>query len=197
LHTELRVLVRSRKADASPACGTPAAPSRDNGIFNLADLAVKLVKPDAVHDVHAVHDVLAEVHTLSQQRAGDPDALRDLQQLHHWLGRHMPVLKNPPVHMLKTVVQLASQEPAGSRLLQEAKAELQKAQTLQQEVIEWANKPAAPLPGVMEIREHSESVYAVAVSPDGKWIASGSGDKTVKVVMVETGRVVHTLEGHR
>jgi WD40 repeat protein len=64
-------------------------------------------------------------------------------------------------------------------------------------VIEWANKPAAPLPGVMEIREHSESVYAVAVSHDGKWIASGSGDKTVKVVMVETGRVVHTLEGHR
>ena len=191
LHTELRVLVRSRKADASPACGTPAAPSRDNGIFNLADLAAKLVKPEAVHDV------LAEVHTLSQQRAGDPDALRDLQQLHHWLGRHMPVLKNPPVHMLKTVVQLASQEPAGSRLLQEAEAALQKAQTLQQEVIEWANKPAAPLPCVMEIREHSAAVYAVAVSHDGKWIASGSGDKTVKVVMVETGRVVHTLEGHR
>ena len=191
LHTELRVLVRSRKADASPACGTPAAPSRDNGIFNLADLAVKLVKPEAVHDV------LAEVHTLSQQRASDPDALRDLQQLHHWLGRHIPVLKNPPVDMLKTVVQLASQEPAGSRLLQEAEAALQKAQTLQQEVIEWANKPAAPLPCVMEIREHSDVVKAVAVSPDGKWIASGSGDKTVKVVMVETGRVVHTLEGHR
>ena len=64
-------------------------------------------------------------------------------------------------------------------------------------MIEWANKPAAPLPCVMEIREHSGSVCAVAVSHDGKWIASGSGDKTVKVVMVETGRVVHTLEGHR
>ena len=175
----------------APASGTPAAPSRDNGIFNLADLAVKLVKPEAVHDV------LAEVHTLSQQRAADPDALKDLQQLHHWLGRHIPVLKNPPVDMLKTVVQLASQEPAGSRLLQEAEAALQKAQTLQQEVIEWANKPAAPLPCVMEIREHSDVVKAVAVSPDGKWIASGSDDNTVKVVMVETGRVVHTLEGHR
>jgi len=191
LHTELRVLVRSRKADTAPACGTPAAPSRDNGIFNLADLAVKLVEPEAVHNV------LAEVHTLSQQRAADPDALKDLQQLHHWLGRHIPVLKNPPVDMLKTVVQLASQEPAGSRLLQEAEAALQKAQTLQQEVIEWANKPAAQLPCVMEIREHSESVFAVAVSPDGKWIASGSADKTVKVVEVDTGRVVHTLEGHR
>jgi serine/threonine protein kinase len=191
LHTELRVLVRSRKADTAPACGTPAAPSRDNGIFNLADLAVKLVEPEAVHNV------LAEVHTLSQQRAADPDALKDLQQLHHWLGRHIPVLKNPPVDMLKTVVQLASQEPAGSRLLQEAEAALQKAQTLQQEVIEWANKPAAQLPCVMEIREHSESVLAVAVSPDGKWIASGSADKTVKVVEVDTGRVVHTLKGHR
>ena len=49
----------------------------------------------------------------------------------------------------------------------------------------------------MEICEHSDAVRAVAVSPDGKWIASGSGDNTVKVVMVETGRVVHTLEGHR
>ncbi len=98
--------------------------------------------------------------------------------------------------IFKTVVQLASQEPAGSRLLQEAEAALQKAHTLQQEVIEWANKPAAPLPCVMEIREHSECVSAVAVSPDGKWIASGSCDKTVKVVMVETGRVVHTLKGH-
>ena len=49
----------------------------------------------------------------------------------------------------------------------------------------------------MEIREHSKSVNDVAVSPDGKWIASGSNDETVKVVMVETGRVVHTLKGHR
>jgi len=64
-------------------------------------------------------------------------------------------------------------------------------------VIEWANKPAAQLPCVMEIREHSAAVYAVAVSPDGKWIASGSADKTVKVVEVDTGRVVHTLKGHR
>jgi WD40 repeat protein len=175
----------------SPACGTPAAPSRDNGIFNLADLAVKLVNPEAVHDV------LAEVHTLSQQRAADPDALKDFQQLHHWLGRHIPVLKNPPVDMLKTVVQLASQESAGSRLLQEAEAALQKAKTLQQGVIEWANKPAAPLPCVMEICDHSGIVFAVAVSRDGKWIASGSADSTVKVVEVDTGRVVRTLKGHR
>jgi len=164
---------------------------KDNGIFNLEELALKLVKP------LAVHDVLAEVHNLSQQRAADPDALKDLQQLHHWLGRHIPVLKNPPVDMLKTVVQLASQEPAGSRLLQEAEAALQKAQTLQQQLIKWANKPAAPLPCVMEIREHSAAVLAVAVSPDGKWMASGSRDKTVKVVEVDTGRVVHTLKGHR
>lgn len=191
LHTELRVLVRSRKADTVPASGTPAAPSKDSGFFNLADLAVKLVKPEAVHDV------LAEVHALLQQPTADPDALKELKQLYHWLGRHIPVLKNPPVDMLKTVVQLASQEPAGSRLLKEAEAALQKAHTLQQEVIEWANKPAAPLPCVMEIREHSDGVYAVAVSPNGKWIASGSSDNTVKVVEVETGRVVHTLKGHR
>jgi len=48
----------------------------------------------------------------------------------------------------------------------------------------------------MEIREHSEAVYAVAVSPDGEWIASGSGDRTVKVVEMATGRVKCTLRRH-
>ena len=96
--------------------------------------------------------------------------------------------------MRKTLVQLASQEPVGTRLLREAEAALR---GLQQEVIEWVNKPSAPLPCVMEIREHSEAVRSVAVSPDGKWIASGSGDKTVKVVERKTGRVKCTLSGHR
>jgi WD40 repeat protein/uncharacterized caspase-like protein len=44
---------------------------------------------------------------------------------------------------------------------------------------------------------HQASVNSVAVSPDGKRIASGSGDKTVKLWDAETGALIRTYTGHR
>ena len=38
---------------------------------------------------------------------------------------------------------------------------------------------------------------AVAFSPDGTKVVSGSSDKTVKIWNVETGDVLHTLSGER
>ncbi len=38
---------------------------------------------------------------------------------------------------------------------------------------------------------------AVAVSPDGRFIVSGSGDRTVKVWEAATGRLLRSLEGHK
>ena len=43
---------------------------------------------------------------------------------------------------------------------------------------------------------HKDWVSSVAVSPDGKWAASGSDDKTVKIWDLETGECRATLEGH-
>src|SRR5581483_9586394 len=43
---------------------------------------------------------------------------------------------------------------------------------------------------------HKSWVRSVAVSPDGKWAASGSQDKTVKIWDLETGRCQATLAGH-
>jgi WD40 repeat protein/RNase P subunit RPR2 len=43
---------------------------------------------------------------------------------------------------------------------------------------------------------HTGWVHSVAVSPDGTWAASGSGDKTVKIWDLETGLCRATLEGH-
>jgi WD40 repeat protein/DNA-directed RNA polymerase subunit RPC12/RpoP len=43
---------------------------------------------------------------------------------------------------------------------------------------------------------HTDWVRSVAVSPDGKWAASGSDDKTVKIWDLESGECRATLVGH-
>jgi WD40 repeat protein len=43
---------------------------------------------------------------------------------------------------------------------------------------------------------HTGGVNAVAVSPDGRFIVSGSEDRTVKVWELESGRLLRSLEGH-
>ena len=43
---------------------------------------------------------------------------------------------------------------------------------------------------------HTDGVAVVAVSPDGAYIASGSGDATAKLWNAETGALIKTLEGH-
>jgi WD40 repeat protein len=49
---------------------------------------------------------------------------------------------------------------------------------------------------VATLRGHEDSVYSVAFSPDGKFLASGSVDTTVKVWEVGSWREVATLRGH-
>ena len=51
-------------------------------------------------------------------------------------------------------------------------------------------------PELMELLGHSSYVRAVAFSPDGTRLASGSDDKTVKVWDASTGEAVQTLQGH-
>ena len=46
------------------------------------------------------------------------------------------------------------------------------------------------------IRGHTDSVNSVALSPDGKFIVSASGDKTIRVWNVESGIEICCLTGH-
>ena len=48
----------------------------------------------------------------------------------------------------------------------------------------------------MVLRGHTDSVFALAFSPDGKVLASGSFDKTIKLWDVATGKEVRTFTGH-
>ena len=43
---------------------------------------------------------------------------------------------------------------------------------------------------------HTSSIYAIAISPDGKYIVSGSIDTTIKIWDFKTGECLNTLEGH-
>ncbi len=46
------------------------------------------------------------------------------------------------------------------------------------------------------LRGHERTVWSLAFSPDGNWIASGSGDRTVKLWQTASGNLVVTLAGH-
>ncbi|MBE9182120.1 serine/threonine protein kinase [Oculatella sp. LEGE 06141] len=46
------------------------------------------------------------------------------------------------------------------------------------------------------LKEHSNSVATVAISPSGRLLASGSFDKTIKLWHLGTGALVSTLSGH-
>ncbi|MBD2609722.1 serine/threonine protein kinase [Nostoc punctiforme FACHB-252] len=43
---------------------------------------------------------------------------------------------------------------------------------------------------------HSQAVLALAISPDGQTLASGSSDKTIKVWKLNSGKIIRHLTGH-
>jgi len=44
--------------------------------------------------------------------------------------------------------------------------------------------------------EHKGHVTSVAISRDGNYAVSGSGDKSIKIWELKTGKVLRTLSGH-
>src|SRR4051812_37728268 len=57
------------------------------------------------------------------------------------------------------------------------------------DLISQAGKERATLKG------HKEAIWSVAFSPDGKTLASGSHDRTIKLWDVQAGKERATLEG--
>lgn len=64
----------------------------------------------------------------------------------------------------------------------------------QQTTKEFKNRPNCTLLGILS--GHAWAVLTVAFSPDGKILATGSDDNTIKLWQVNTGQVITTLLGH-
>ncbi len=50
---------------------------------------------------------------------------------------------------------------------------------------------------IFTLSGHSESVQAIAITPNGETLVSGSYDNTVKLWNLKTGKLIKTLEGHK
>ena len=55
---------------------------------------------------------------------------------------------------------------------------------------------ATPRPELVLQTGHTSVIYAVAFSPDGRWLASGGLDNTIKLWEVSSGRQLRMLVGH-
>ncbi len=50
--------------------------------------------------------------------------------------------------------------------------------------------------GSTTLKGHDDGISALAFSPDGKVLASGSGDRTIIIWDPHTGKILHRLDGH-
>ncbi len=53
-----------------------------------------------------------------------------------------------------------------------------------------------PITLLRTLTGHTQEVHAVAFAPNGKWVASGGGDSTIRLWDVQRGAVHKTLTGH-
>ncbi len=110
-----------------------------------------------------------------------------VQDATHFLFQHYPAIKTWPLQIYSSAIVFNSQTSIVRRNnLDKRPTWLRK---LPQVEDSWASL-------IRTLKGHSSSVKAIAFSPDGKQIASGSYDDTIKLWDAITGDLQKTLAGH-
>jgi serine/threonine protein kinase len=92
---------------------------------------------------------------------------------------------------------LPRNRPANTRVILQRLDEIEgqlKLPPKQPSVVPQINSSVSPLDKTLT--GHSGQVYSLAYSPDGRYLASGSKDRTIKIWEVATGKQLRTLTGH-
>jgi WD40 repeat protein len=92
--------------------------------------------------------------------------------------------------------QQALNQPADSPVAQAAAMHLNRHPT-DRPYVRWLNKPEETAPSrlLRTLTRHTEGITALAVTPDGRSVISGSWDYTLKLWDLESGQEVTTFQG--
>eukprot|EP00283_Hemiselmis_rufescens_P007451 CAMPEP_0173418420 /NCGR_PEP_ID=MMETSP1357-20121228/578_1 /TAXON_ID=77926 /ORGANISM="Hemiselmis rufescens, Strain PCC563" /LENGTH=707 /DNA_ID=CAMNT_0014380907 /DNA_START=300 /DNA_END=2419 /DNA_ORIENTATION=+ len=135
-----------------------------------------------------LHVLLQELADAAYVLALPPGALKIVEGVRRFVGKHLTVLGKPPTPSV--VFQLALQEPDDSPVCRGA-AELSEHFA----AVEWHNKPQEMGACLMRL-DFDEHATGVAFSPDGKLLASAIIGNVVFFTDRVTGEVKGTLRGH-
>ena len=84
--------------------------------------------------------------------------------------------------------------PDGKRLVSVGTTVRENSSTAPGEIKLWDAATLTPL--TLRLEGATDKVSTAALSPDGKLLAAGCGDKRIRVWNIETGELIATLEGH-
>ena len=125
----------------------------------------------------------------------EPEVASALGEFMAFVGRNLDTVR---LRVPMVPFQLAAQEPDASgphRALQQV-LKRGRVESGILRLVHWPDRPQHQDPCRLTIREHEGAVQAVAYSPCGRWVASGSQDNTARICSVVTGEVKCTLTGH-
>ena len=147
---------------------------RDKSLSNLDAVTIKFVRASVDHSQQ-----LQKAEAERRQREVDSDL-----SLANSLGRYSPVLFDTHKELEAFIEAIKA-----GRILQKHKA-------IDGKVINALHKVLVQGSEYNRLEGHTSSVLSVSFSGDGKTLASGSRDNTIKFWNVETRAEIHTLSGH-
>ena len=160
---------------ASPD-GTTLAVAGKKDVILIYDLATGRLKATLTGHTHAIESLdFSPDGKLLASAGGYTVRLWDTET---WQNRGGHIHHNPEILCVRF-------SPDGKRLaISDGEVGFPHDKTLETQIIVWDVKTQAE---VARLKGHTNSIYALAFSPDGKTLASGSMDQTVKLWDTATG----------